>query len=184
MKYKTLTKALRSMVKPKDHIALRDYFNGNFYNICDNHLVLSDGILRSYDRDGFTDEYLAKDIINTISKEELDKYLVFRRSFHNVVAPTEEHTETQLYITTMEEYRKNFYKQMVDKVIFDDRNTIILWKDNTKTIAKCNENDEYDKEKGILYAILKKVTDKEKYDNILYFIDSVLKDTEEGDNEK
>lgn len=35
----------------------------------------------------------------------------------------------------------------IKKVIFNDPATIILWKDGTKTVVKCQEGDTYDKEK-------------------------------------
>lgn len=43
-----------------------------------------------------------------------------------------------------------------DKVIFNDPATIVLWKDGTKTIVKCGENDTYDKEKGLALCFMKK----------------------------
>lgn len=44
----------------------------------------------------------------------------------------------------------------IDKVIFNNPATIILWKDGTKTVVKCSENDGYDPEKGLAMAICKK----------------------------
>ena len=45
----------------------------------------------------------------------------------------------------------------IKDVIFNDPATIILWKDGTKTVVKCTENDNYDPEKGMAMAICKKV---------------------------
>ena len=45
----------------------------------------------------------------------------------------------------------------IKEVIFNDPATIILWKDGTKTVVKCSENDEYDPEKGMAMAICKKI---------------------------
>lgn len=53
----------------------------------------------------------------------------------------------------------SYYKQVplsIQKVIFNDPCTIILWSDKTKTVVKCGEDEEYDPEKGMAMAISKK----------------------------
>ena len=45
----------------------------------------------------------------------------------------------------------------IQKVIFNNPATVILWKDGTKTVVKCNGRDTYDPEKGFAMAISKKV---------------------------
>jgi hypothetical protein len=42
------------------------------------------------------------------------------------------------------------------KVIFNGPATIVMWEDGTKTIVKKSENDTDDREKAVMYAILKK----------------------------
>ena len=42
------------------------------------------------------------------------------------------------------------------KVIFNGPATIVMWQDGTKTIVKKSENDTDDREKAVMYAILKK----------------------------
>lgn len=44
----------------------------------------------------------------------------------------------------------------IEKVIFNDPATIIFWKDGTKTVVKCGENDEFNPEVGMAMAISKK----------------------------
>lgn len=44
----------------------------------------------------------------------------------------------------------------IEKVIFNDPVTVILWSDKTKTVVRCGENEEYDPEKGMAMAISKK----------------------------
>lgn len=44
----------------------------------------------------------------------------------------------------------------IDKVIFNDPATIVIWKDKTKTVVKCH-NEQYDREKGLAMCIAKKV---------------------------
>lgn len=43
------------------------------------------------------------------------------------------------------------------KVIFNDPATIVIWKDGTKTIVKRREGEPDDKEKAVMYCILKKL---------------------------
>lgn len=43
----------------------------------------------------------------------------------------------------------------IKKVIFNAPATIILWKDGTKTVVKCGENETYDPEKGLAMALAK-----------------------------
>ena len=53
------------------------------------------------------------------------------------------------------------------KVIFNDPATIVYWKDGTKTVVKC-QDEEFDKEKGLLAAIAKKVYgNKGNFNNII-----------------
>jgi len=42
------------------------------------------------------------------------------------------------------------------KIIFSGRATIIIWEDETKTIVKKSDNDNYDREKAVLMAYFQK----------------------------
>ena len=54
------------------------------------------------------------------------------------------------------------------KVIFNDPATIILWKDGTKTVVKCQEGDVYSKRLGLLNCIAKRhFGDTGKYNDYL-----------------
>ena len=44
----------------------------------------------------------------------------------------------------------------IKNVIFNDPATIIFWEDGTKTVVKCQDGDEFDPEKGLAMAIVKK----------------------------
>ena len=46
---------------------------------------------------------------------------------------------------------------MIDRVIFNDPATIILWKDGSKTVAKRSDDDIWDPEKGFCMAVIKKL---------------------------
>ena len=44
----------------------------------------------------------------------------------------------------------------IERVIFNYPATIVIWKDDTKTVVKCGENDQYDEETGLALCIAKK----------------------------
>ena len=44
----------------------------------------------------------------------------------------------------------------IKNVIFNDPATIVFWEDGTKTVVKCQDGDEFDPEKGLAMAIVKK----------------------------
>ena len=44
----------------------------------------------------------------------------------------------------------------IEKVIFNEPATIVLWSDGTKTVVKCDESEEFDHEKGLAMAIAKR----------------------------
>lgn len=44
----------------------------------------------------------------------------------------------------------------IKDVIFNPPATIVFWSDNTKTVVKCQEGDEWDAEKGLAMAVAKK----------------------------
>lgn len=57
----------------------------------------------------------------------------------------------------------------IKKVIFHCPATVILWADGTKTVVKCQPGDTYDREKGFLLAVCKRVYgDTGKYNNVIH----------------
>ena len=55
----------------------------------------------------------------------------------------------------------------IDKVIFNEPATIILWKDGTKTVVKAQDGELFDKEKGFAMAVLKKMAgNKGNFNNV------------------
>lgn len=44
----------------------------------------------------------------------------------------------------------------IERVIFNDPATIVMWNDGTKTVVKCQDGDTYDKQTGLLMCIAKK----------------------------
>lgn len=58
-------------------------------------------------------------------------------------------------------------KPKIDRVIFHDPATIVFWRDGTKTVVKA-QNEKFDKEKGLLSAIAKKVYgNKGSFNNVI-----------------
>ena len=52
-------------------------------------------------------------------------------------------------------YEKDNFFVDIERVVFNDPATIVIWEDGTKTVVKCN-NEKYDKEKGLAMCIAKK----------------------------
>jgi predicted DNA-binding protein YlxM (UPF0122 family) len=62
-----------------------------------------------------------------------------------------------------------FDKNQIKDVIFNDPATIVLWKDGTKTVVKCQKNkgDTYNPELGLAMCIIKKMCDnKGNYNDV------------------
>ena len=51
---------------------------------------------------------------------------------------------------------KTNYVPEIKNVIFNNPATIVFWDDGTKTVVKCQDGDEFDPEKGLSMAIVKK----------------------------
>lgn len=49
----------------------------------------------------------------------------------------------------------------IDKVVYSQPATIVFWKDGSKTVVKCSENDVFDPLAGIAFAVMRKVYGKE-----------------------
>lgn len=68
---------------------------------------------------------------------------------------------TDLYATIlnstydMKDSKTNYIPE-IKNVIFNDPATIVFWEDGTKTVVKCQDGDEFDPEKGLSMAIVKK----------------------------
>jgi hypothetical protein len=55
-----------------------------------------------------------------------------------------------------------------DDIIINPPATIVKWDDGTKTVVRCQPNDEYDAEKGIALCFMKKMCgNKSAYNEIL-----------------
>ena len=67
--------------------------------------------------------------------------------------------EPRLSYTDYSRYYKTAttnYIPEIKNIIFNDPATIVFWEDGTKTVVKCQDGDEFDPEKGLAMAIVKK----------------------------
>ena len=56
----------------------------------------------------------------------------------------------------LKEKNKSIYDSMIQRAIFNPPATIVIWRDGSKTVVKCGENDIFDPEKGLAMAISKR----------------------------
>ena len=49
----------------------------------------------------------------------------------------------------------------IQKVVYSDPAVIVFWNDGTKTVSKCSEGDTFNKEFGLLLAVMKKLRSNE-----------------------
>lgn len=56
----------------------------------------------------------------------------------------------------LKEKNKSIYDSLIQRVIFNPPATIVFWRDGSKTVVKCGENDIFDPEKGLAMAISKR----------------------------
>lgn len=45
----------------------------------------------------------------------------------------------------------------IERVILNNPATVVFWKDGTKSVVKCQDGEEYDPEKGLALAIIKRL---------------------------
>lgn len=56
----------------------------------------------------------------------------------------------------------------VDKVVYNDPATVVIWSDGTKTVVKCHEGDVYDEREGFLLCCAKKLFgNARRYNDVL-----------------
>ena len=79
-----------------------------------------------------------------------------------------------------DQFKFDLVKPEIEKVIFSGPCTIVMWSDGDKTIVRC-ENENFDKEKGLAMAIVKKFlgTNKNKSDYFDIFKEFIPEEKEE-----
>ncbi len=92
-----------------------------------------------------TEADLVRDAMKKIYLNSLYGTLSFEKKYFN-------HQDISEWVKEKKE--KNMLT--IKNVIFNKPATIVFWKDGTKTVVKCGENDTYDPEKGLAMAIVKR----------------------------
>jgi hypothetical protein len=60
------------------------------------------------------------------------------------------------------------FNMMYERIIFNNPATIVIWKDGSKTVVKCQKDDVFDPEKGLALCFMKKALgNKGNFNNIL-----------------
>lgn len=108
-----------------------------------------------------------KEIINDFKEKDEPKAKMvkitaddFIKAYKRVARPTSYNPLT-LTIPPMT------YIPTIKRVIINEPAVIILWSDGEKTIAKCEDMDTFDAEKGFAIALAKKFVGNERFRNML-----------------
>ena len=83
--------------------------------------------------------------------------LLFCDSKGLTLKPIADITLTTYSYSDIVEVESDLVSDRIDKVVFNDPATIVFWKDGTKTVVKCQENDTFNKETGLAMCIVKKM---------------------------
>lgn len=66
-------------------------------------------------------------------------------------------------VVEKQEQERRLKKILPRKWVINGPATILFWQDGTKTIVKCNKDDEFDAQKGYLMAFFEKTTGMSKH---------------------
>lgn len=120
------------------------------YTEPDGRLVVQ--IYASMDMDSLgTQHFLDPDQVVSITRP------VFQRMLNEC---SKARRDAHDYMQKDTEFTAALYRQfqfMPKEIIYNDAATIVYWTDGTKTVVKCNENDEYSEYAGFVAAVAKKM---------------------------
>lgn len=106
--------------------------------------------------------YISVSNISRVLIENVDgKIVPVRPSYLRLMSTPSEEPEIEIhgYIEREEETQniiKTFAGLEYTKIIFNPPATIVLWKDGSKTVVKCDDKDKFDREKGVALCFMKK----------------------------
>ena len=107
-----------------------------------------------------------KHIMNYIDTDIVSTYAAYNDMYRKHIMNYFDTDEASVYAAYNNMYKKKTQRQKaldkIQKVIFNDPATIVIWADGTKTVVKA-ENEHYDPEKGLAMAIAKKFFDNKGY---------------------
>ena len=61
----------------------------------------------------------------------------------------------------------------IDRVLFNDPATIVLWRDKTKTVVKCHPEDTFDEEIGFMCCYLKRILSSKEYTKFCEYLNDI-----------
>lgn len=130
----------------KDGIEVKDHFN-----------------YPSYAKDGYAVDRIQRDFLEklldrwSLRNKEFEMYDCGIPTVQEVFDTLSPRQRTAVYMIIGEAIHEEVYSNpAIKNVIFNNPATIVLWKDGTKTVVKCQDGDDYDPEKGLAMAITKK----------------------------
>lgn len=86
------------------------------------------------------------------------------RDAHFIYEPIDKYIEVT---ATLGRATTEYGLPTVEKVIFNKPATIVYWSDGDKTVVKATKGDKYDKEKGLLIAIAKKLMGSKEFFKVM-----------------
>ncbi len=98
------------------------------------------------------------DIISNATKKQFYDDEILDFLLEDLVKAKAKETEKELQKLIKKDKRAkiNDFIASIKNVYFNEPYTIVIWKDGSKTVVKCQEDDTYDKEKGLAMCIIKK----------------------------
>lgn len=101
-----------------------------------------------------------KDVTEQIAQNE--KYRVYDDKYLSILLKDNVKEHIKKSHELLEKKKREVYKDdinafidSIDRIIFNDRTTIVFWKNGDKTIVTCQEGEEFDKEKAVALCIIK-----------------------------
>lgn len=145
--------------KKDDYKFFKIPFNEDYNNQCrEFQLFESTAILNLSDNSKSEDSQMLEDRKPKIRKPKIPKVninIVDVASVYSRYIPTDREENNM----TTEQYIGTCFT--INKIIFSGSKTIVLWKDGTKTIVTCQDDEElFDPEKAVMAAFTKKVLSK------------------------
>lgn len=122
-------------------------------------------------------------------KEELERLRNENRNLRNsnvlLKACYEAVNKTSVYWYKLARSRASDTNVAIEKVIFNQPATVVLWQDGTKTVVKAQNDEPFDPEKGLAMAITKKVLGNKGsyYDEIKKWVEPYQKECEDAAQE-
>jgi hypothetical protein len=109
-----------------------------------------------------------KELASKYLKDDKDSFMTYSKLPSDPVNYTMADVRSTLELLSWYQNGREISSPLVEKVIFNNPATIVIWADGTKTVVKCQKNkngkyEKYDKEKGLALCYMKRALGN-KYD--------------------